>query len=122
MCCVSYRSRFSGVVENDLKNTKTSICDVQAILLNLFSADTILIGHSFEHSLYALKLIHTSVVDTTVMFPHRLGLPHKRSLKSLVADYLQRIIQDDGHNSSENATACMELVLWKVKDDLKGKK
>lgn len=30
------------------------------------------------------------------MFPHRLGLPHKRSLKSLVADYLQRIIQDDG--------------------------
>ncbi|XP_005660112.2 RNA exonuclease 1 homolog isoform X2 [Sus scrofa] len=119
---IDYNTRFSGVVENDLKNTKTSICDVQAILLNLFSADTILIGHSFEHSLYALKLIHTSVVDTTVMFPHRLGLPHKRSLKSLVADYLQRIIQDDGHNSSENATACMELVLWKVKDDLKGKK
>lgn len=56
MCCVSYWSRFSGVVENDLKNTKTSICDVQAILLNLFSADTILIGHSFEHSLYALKV------------------------------------------------------------------
>ncbi|XP_059993921.1 protein YIPF6 isoform X1 [Lagenorhynchus albirostris] len=50
------------------------------------------------------------------------GLRHKRSLKSLVADYLQRIIQDDGHNSSENATACMELVLWKVKDELKGKK
>lgn len=35
-------------------------------------------------------------MDTTVLFPHRLGLPHKRSLKSLVADYLQRIIQDDG--------------------------
>ena len=47
--------RFSGVVEDDLKNTKTSVRDVQAILLNLFSADTILIGHSFEHSLYALK-------------------------------------------------------------------
>eukprot|EP00069_Balaena_mysticetus_P017039 bmy_10147T0 len=30
------------------------------------------------------------------MFPHRLGLPHKRSPKSLVADYLRRIIQDDG--------------------------
>lgn len=26
-----------------------------------------------------------------------------------------------GHSSSENATSCMELVLWKVKD-LKGKK
>ncbi|XP_035579368.1 RNA exonuclease 1 homolog [Zalophus californianus] len=40
-------------------------------------------------------LIHTSVVDTTVLFPHWLGLPHKRSLKSLVADHLQRIIQDN---------------------------
>uniref|UniRef100_A0A8I3P7F8 RNA exonuclease 6 (putative) n=1 Tax=Canis lupus familiaris TaxID=9615 RepID=A0A8I3P7F8_CANLF len=120
---IDYNTRLSGVVEDDLKNTKTSIRDVQAILLNLFSADTVLIGHSFEHSLYALKLIHSSVVDTTILFPHRLGLPHKRSLKSLVADYLQRIIQDDDHNnSSENATACMELVLWKVKEDLKGKK
>ncbi|XP_066897488.1 MOB kinase activator 3B isoform X1 [Kogia breviceps] len=115
-------TRISGVVEDDLKDTKTSIRDVQATLLNLFSADAVLIGHSFERNLYALKLIHTLVVDTTVMFPHRLGLPHKRSLKSMVADYLWRIIQDDGHNSSENATACMELVLWKVKDDLKGKK
>nr|XP_035962264.1 RNA exonuclease 1 homolog [Halichoerus grypus] len=119
---IDYNTRFSGVVEDDLKNTKTSIRDVQAILLNLFSADTVLIGHSFEHSLYALKLIHTSVVDTTVLFPHRLGLPHKRSLKSLVADHLQRIIQDNGHSSSESAAACMELVLWKVKEDLKGKK
>ncbi|XP_045636558.1 RNA exonuclease 1 homolog [Ursus americanus] len=119
---IDYNTRFSGVVEDDLKNTKTSIRDVQAILLNLFSADTVLIGHSFEHSLYALKLIHTSVVDTTVLFPHRLGLPHRRSLKSLVADHLQRIIQDNGHDSRENATACMELVLWKVKEDLKGKK
>ncbi|KAF0879719.1 REXO1 exonuclease, partial [Crocuta crocuta] len=92
---IDYNTRFSGVVEKDLKNIKTSIRDVQAVLLNLFSADTVLIGHSFEHSLYALKLIHSSVVDTTVLFPHRLGLPHKRSLKSLVADYLQRIIQDD---------------------------
>ncbi|XP_057576640.1 RNA exonuclease 1 homolog [Hippopotamus amphibius kiboko] len=119
---IDYNTRFSGVAEDDLKDTKTSIRDVQAILLNLFSADTILIGHSFEHSLYALKLIHPSVVDTTVMFPHRQGLPHKRSLESLAADCLQRTIQDDGHSSSENATACMELVLWKVKDDLKGRK
>ncbi|XP_049566986.1 uncharacterized protein LOC101276190 [Orcinus orca] len=117
---IDYNTRFSGVVEDDLKDTKTSIRDVQATMLNMFSTDTVLIGHSFECSLYALKLIHTSAVDTTVMFPHWLGSPHKRSLKSLVADYLWRIIQDDGHNSSENATACMEL--WKVKDDLKGKK
>ncbi|ELW70236.1 RNA exonuclease 1 like protein [Tupaia chinensis] len=119
---IDYNTRVSGVMEDDLKNTKTSIHDVQANLLNLFSSETILIGHSFGQSLYALKLIHTSVVDTSVMFPPGLGLPHKRSLRNLVTEYLQRVVWDDGHRSSENAKACMELVLWKVKEDLKKKK
>ncbi|XP_035746698.1 RNA exonuclease 1 homolog [Egretta garzetta] len=121
---IDYDRRLSGVTEDDLKNATTSFQDVQAILLNLFSADTILIGHSLENDLFALKLIHDTVVDTSVVFPHRLGLPHKRALRSLMADYLRRISQDDvdGHNSREDATACMELILWKVKEDNKGRK
>uniref|UniRef100_A0A8C8VI68 Exonuclease domain-containing protein n=1 Tax=Pelusios castaneus TaxID=367368 RepID=A0A8C8VI68_9SAUR len=120
---IDYNTRFSGVIEEDLKNITTSIRDVQAILLNMFSADTILIGHSLENDLFALKLIHNTVVDTAVVFPHRLGLPHKRALRNLMADYLRRIIQDDvgGHDSSEDAAACMELMLWKIKED-KGRK
>lgn len=51
--------RFSGVTAEDMKNTVTSIRDVQAILLNLFSADTILIGHSLESDLFALKVYYT---------------------------------------------------------------
>lgn len=43
-----------------------------------------------------LQLIHSSVVDTSVVFPHRLGLPYKRALKNLMADHLKRIIQDNG--------------------------
>lgn len=41
----------------DMKNTMTSIRDVQAVLLNLFSTDTILIGHSLENDLFALKVL-----------------------------------------------------------------
>uniref|UniRef100_A0A7M4FBZ5 Exonuclease domain-containing protein n=1 Tax=Crocodylus porosus TaxID=8502 RepID=A0A7M4FBZ5_CROPO len=121
---IDYNTRFSGVTEEDLKNTTTTIRDVQAILLNLFSAATILIGHSLESDLFAVKLFHNTVVDTSIVFPHRLGLPHKRALKNLTADYLRRIIQDDvgGHDSSEDAAACMELMLWKVKEDNKGRK
>ncbi|XP_045418077.1 RNA exonuclease 1 homolog [Lemur catta] len=57
---IDYNTRFSGVAEDDLKNTTTSIRDVQAVLLNLFSADTIIIGHSFAYSLYALKAVPLS--------------------------------------------------------------
>ncbi|OWK01219.1 hypothetical protein Celaphus_00018231, partial [Cervus elaphus hippelaphus] len=59
------RCLFSGVVEDDLKNMKTSVRDVQTILLNLFSADTILIGHSFEHSLSALKCYAAKGLELT---------------------------------------------------------
>lgn len=44
----------------------------------------------------SLQLIHSSVVDTAIVFPHRLGLPYKRALKNLIADHLKRIIQDNG--------------------------
>uniref|UniRef100_A0ACB8ERZ8 Uncharacterized protein n=1 Tax=Sphaerodactylus townsendi TaxID=933632 RepID=A0ACB8ERZ8_9SAUR len=93
---IDYNSRFSGVTAEDMKNTAISVKDVQAVLLNLFSADTILIGHGLGNGLFALKLFHSNIVDTSVVFPHRLGFPHKRAFRTLIADYLRRIIQDDG--------------------------
>ncbi|NXO83903.1 REXO1 exonuclease, partial [Sitta europaea] len=121
---VDYNTRFSGVTEEDLENTSITLRDVQAVLLNMFSADTILIGHSLDSDLFALKLIHGTVVDTAIVFPHRLGLPYKRALRTLMADYLKRIIQDnvEGHDSSEDARACMELMVWKIKEDAKVKR
>ncbi|KAG7481525.1 hypothetical protein MATL_G00067880 [Megalops atlanticus] len=121
---IDYNTRFSGVSEDDLKGCSLSIRDVQEVLLSFVSADTILIGHGLEKDLCALKLLHGTVVDTSVVFPHRLGLPHKRSLRSLTADYLRRIIQEsvEGRDSREDAAACMELMLWKVKEDSKVKR
>lgn len=48
--------RFSGVTEADLVDTSITLRDVQAVLLSMFSADTILIGHSLESDLLALKV------------------------------------------------------------------
>uniref|UniRef100_A0A672LTV7 RNA exonuclease 1 homolog n=1 Tax=Sinocyclocheilus grahami TaxID=75366 RepID=A0A672LTV7_SINGR len=121
---VDYNTRFSGVTQDDLENTTITLRDVQAVLLSMFSAESILIGHSLESDLFALKLIHSMVVDTAIVFPHRLGLPYKRALRNLMADYLKRIIQDNvgGHDSSEDARACMELMIWKIKEDAKVKR
>ncbi|XP_063057641.1 RNA exonuclease 1 homolog isoform X2 [Engraulis encrasicolus] len=121
---VDYNTRFSGVTEEDLENTTITLRDVQAVLLSMFSAESILIGHSLESDLLALKLLHSTVVDTAIVFPHRLGLPYKRALRNLMADHLKRIIQDnvEGHDSSEDACACMELMIWKIKEDAKVKR
>nr|KAF6349930.1 RNA exonuclease 1-like protein [Myotis myotis] len=125
-CEMSYTTYGLELTRVTVVDTDTSISlrDVQAVLLSMFSADTILIGHSLESDLLALKVIHSTVVDTSVLFPHRLGLPYKRSLRNLMADYLRQIIQDnvDGHSSSEDASACMHLVIWKIREDAKTKR
>lgn len=46
------------------------------------------------------------MVDTAVLFPHRLGLPYKRSLRNLMADYLRQIIQDNGEGGRAARGRC----------------
>ncbi len=52
-----YMYRFSGITEDDLKSVDTKLHNVQAVLLNMFSSDTILIGHSLESDMLSLKVI-----------------------------------------------------------------
>lgn len=146
---VDYNTRFSGITEKDLninsscgmrrastasnssasstssnsyhQRTVKSLQEVQKDLLKFIFEDTILIGHSIENDLKALKLIHRSIVDTSIVFPHYYGLPYRRSLKSLTKSILKRDIQtsDNGHCSFEDSRACLELMLWKVRKDFR---
>merc|ERR1712113_981941 len=94
--------------------------DVQNDLLGFINANTILIGHGLENDLRALKLVHMTVIDTSLVFPHYYGMPFRRSLKSIVHSYLKREIQAEncGHDSYEDARSCVELMLWKVRQAL----
>ncbi|XP_055017516.1 RNA exonuclease 1 homolog isoform X2 [Boleophthalmus pectinirostris] len=121
---IDYNTRFTGISQEDVERHSHSLKEVQDALLSFISADTILIGHSLETDLCVLKLLHGTVVDTSVVFPHRLGSPHILSLHNLTAEYLRKIIQESvcGHDTAEDAVACMELMIWKAKEDRKLKK
>lgn len=112
-----YVTRFSGITAATLENVNTTLEDMQQKLLTILTPQTILIGHSLNSDFAALKLTHPFIIDTTLTFPHPRGPPLKSSLKWLAQRYLNREIQQGhgstGHNSIEDARACLDLVKQK---------
>uniref|UniRef100_F1KRW3 RNA exonuclease 1 n=1 Tax=Ascaris suum TaxID=6253 RepID=F1KRW3_ASCSU len=114
---VDCNTRFSGLTVEQLEAAECNFEQAQERLFELVNSNSILIGHSLESDLKAMRLVHHKVVDTSVVFPHRLGPPYKRALKTIASEVLQLIIQEDvsGHDSKEDSSACMRLMLHKVK-------
>lgn len=110
---IDYNTRYSGITEATLMTPDAlTLPEIQAVLLSMFHSRTILIGHSLESDLKTLKLIHSNVVDTSVLYPHKMGFPKKRALKTLCIEHLKKIIQEDdaGHDSAEDSLVCIQLV------------
>ncbi|PWN22919.1 hypothetical protein BCV69DRAFT_280528 [Microstroma glucosiphilum] len=114
--------RFSGVTKEQLEQPGVkSLPEVRREIARFVGPDTIIIGHGLENDLNAMRLLHTTVVDTALLFPHHKGLPFRHGLKLLSSKHLQRSIQDGpataGHSSVEDSKASLDLVKWKMSTD-----
>lgn len=149
-------SRYSGVWPKDLAEAlpwsadqpaapaapaapgakKSGLCIVdspaaaRAILFSHLSPATPLIGHGLENDLNASRVIHPTIIDTALLYPHKAGLPYRNGLKMLMQTHLNRHIQVvvdgemDGHDSKEDANAAGDLVRFALANEwmkLKGK-
>ena len=98
----------------------------RGLLFSLLSPDTPLLGHGLENDLNSVRMVHPTVVDTVLLYPHRRGLPMRYGLKMLMELHLNRRIQVDtdengkevlGHDSAEDARAAGDLVRLKVSEE-----
>lgn len=112
-----YLTPYSGITKAMLEDVTTTLEDIQQQLSAILTPQTILIGHSLVSDLNALHIAHPFIIDTALLYPHPRGPPLKSSLKYLTQKYLSREIQkghgSTGHNSIEDARACLDLVKQK---------
>nr|POF12863.1 putative exonuclease [Quercus suber] len=112
-----YLTPYSGITPEMLRDVTTTLSDIQVKLRSILTPQTILVGHSLVSDLNALMITHPFVIDTALLYPHPRGPPLKSSLKWLSQKYLSREIQkghgSTGHNSVEDARACLDLVKQK---------
>ena len=100
---MDYQTRYSGITEELLRPVSSRLEQVQVALLYLIDQQTVVVGHSLENDLRALKLVHEKCFDTAVVFSSPRGPPYKPALRHLSQEYLGRTIQDsaDGHSSEQ---------------------
>lgn len=87
------------------------------LLFQHLTPQTPLIGHALDNDLNVTRIIHPSIIDTVLLYPHPRGLPIRFGLKVLTKKYLNQDIQQGGamgHDSKEDARAAGDLVRLKV--------
>ncbi|WOO85734.1 Exonuclease GOR [Vanrija pseudolonga] len=114
-------SRFSGITAEDMLSAVMDLNEVRAAGCAFIGPDTVIVGHGLENDLRALRLLHSKIIDTAILFPHDKGPPYRRALRDLVKEKLGFFIQDrtneSGHSSLEDAKAALDVLKWKVRDD-----
>eukprot|EP00126_Sphaerothecum_destruens_P012453 Sdes_comp21346_c0_seq1m19988 len=116
---LDYNTQYSGITAAMMQPVTCCLASVQTALMGLLPHNSVLIGHSLENDLHALKMAHFACIDTALIYDHTRGFPYKPSLKWLAQKHLGISIQDaspamEGHDSIQDAKTAMELVLMKL--------
>ncbi len=65
-----FPTRYSGITPQLLEGVDTRLHQVQAAMLRIVGANDLLVGHSLENDLKALKMVHLRCLDTSLLYPH----------------------------------------------------
>jgi len=110
---VDLRTSISGIVMENIANA-TKYPENAIDSLSVFADQhTIIIGHSLENDMKALKLLHTKIIDTSIIYNNEPNIyyPKKPGLGFLYQKYFGLNIREKGcsHDSIEDAVTSLKL-------------
>eukprot|EP00242_Pyramimonas_sp_CCMP2087_P014025 CAMPEP_0198211550 /NCGR_PEP_ID=MMETSP1445-20131203/24446_1 /TAXON_ID=36898 /ORGANISM="Pyramimonas sp., Strain CCMP2087" /LENGTH=709 /DNA_ID=CAMNT_0043885825 /DNA_START=87 /DNA_END=2216 /DNA_ORIENTATION=+ len=113
---IDLKTNITGVTMADLEKVTTTCHEVQLKVEALCAADkgAVLIGHSLNHDMMALRLDHRLVIDTAFLFRYQGLASCTPSLADLADRLLKCPIRTEAaiHSSREDAVAAMQLVKY----------
>lgn len=68
-----------------LEGVTTRLSDVVQRVRALLTPSALLVGHSLENDLNAMRMLHGRILDTVALYPHPKGLPSRCALRHLAA-------------------------------------
>ncbi|XP_008571614.1 PREDICTED: putative RNA exonuclease NEF-sp isoform X2 [Galeopterus variegatus] len=114
---LDYLTSFSGITKKILNPVTTKLRDVQRQLKGLLPPDAVLVGHSLDLDLRALKMIHPYVIDTSLLYVRKQGRRFKLKFlaKAILGKNIQQCPDRLGHDATEDARTTLELAQYFLK-------
>ena len=107
---------FSGITEEMIEKATKFSNEGRAVLGTVCDKNTIIVGHGLENDFKALRLFHTRVIDTSLVYNNEKGVkyPRKPSLISLSKRYIGKDFREEGksHDSVDDAKISFELAQY----------
>ena len=114
---VDLRTELSGITQEKLAEAKSTSYEVVKALAQFADQKTIIIGHSVENDFRAMKLMHSRVIDTSLVYNKDAQYPHKPPLARLYEKYIKKPfrVELEAHDSIDDARAALDLVKYAMK-------